>query len=1218
MGSEQSAPTPRRGQNKLSKPRTNSSANLLKDVPKIPSRESSQNTTSPRRSRYSLFSDDSQRGHGDEGKETRRRRRSIFRSKSSQARNRVLEINSGVDTEFVNPSPVDKPACRVDAEFFVKSSPDLQAQNRQIFNPRASLQHLPHQTHNSRLSLVAEIHPPPLEKVEIARRESVHGEEDDPRLSNPRLSSRVNSDTTLYAPIRRRSLQQPGIVTRKEFAANDSRKSLPSQVKNVDDRNESYYNPSKPTSSPLSNLSPFRRSIPCSSPGQRVQTPNDMDYGHIGAFKLGSLRITNGAVSPVPSDGRPSTAEDEELVMSGRHRISHRQGLSQRSNTLVPADTIKPPWIVVAESPLRQSQDVERGPLTIETQVPYLDPSLALFDFRNKHSPTRSLELAKEYQQDLALSPFSFDASLPPSPAFQVTSKHTAVEDELFEAETGTPTPDTSRSAPRSWDSGYGSGDSPLGLKGPHDLHPNTLAKADSGYSSNLSLRSFEKDIAPAVPSKDGQLTPARESVSRVASSTYSIPHESEGTPPSKRSLPSLAVDSKPPPPQREAPLPPLPAKTTISRQGSFEKRAPAVPPKIPGPTRNDVLRVHKRHQSLPSDPVEKSAVRSSSRGFKDLPVAPNSQSKSQVNKIQKRPQSMVPAKTTPVYTIQAFQSPDETFGIPPVSLETERKLVERVNGFPVASFANTRSTSVGLRKSSSKETLGTIFSVGSAEVRDEIEFARLQGKLPPIPTTIPENPAMVAPRKPAPERRATVQPSSASSVPFWKSFDGRRKSIRTYSREPSPAPVVTSQQAQEDEYEAHVTSFDTISSSLGRSPYDIAGTPTRPASSGANTRAKSMTAQFESEAAARFQRNRNASNESQASTILQSRKSYDSIANGNPFASGTSTANNSRRASRELPPSAHANKGAWKPSSSMPAFSMPSLSMYVPAPPQDPQKSKPPVSMKCQRRSMPVQGSRIPLVGAQTAPLPPKKDTQKPVLAIELGSHAQDPWASQKNFWAQRRKSAGEALQERKSMDFERPGSSRPSIDFQNTSRMNQGMEIRRSATAQPNNDRHYSQQNWDEYGSYEQSQAQRWTGHSTGSHRNYTPQWQHRQTSANYNHTYESPVLPSTDSQYHSYDNAEDDYYPQDDANSVQDTNLPQKIHPRTNSTDEMMFLDRFSSSLGCNYDPSMGFVSGAESRTSGQKSSAPRKSVEASQLYGVDLSNVPLFLQGVRAET
>jgi hypothetical protein len=38
-----------------------------------------------------------------------------------------------------------------------------------------------------------------------------------------------------------------------------------------------------------------------SSPVPRAETPGELDYAHLGSFKLGSLRVTNGPASPTPS-----------------------------------------------------------------------------------------------------------------------------------------------------------------------------------------------------------------------------------------------------------------------------------------------------------------------------------------------------------------------------------------------------------------------------------------------------------------------------------------------------------------------------------------------------------------------------------------------------------------------------------------------------------------------------------------------------------------------------------------------------------------------------------------------------------------------------------------------------------------------------------------------------------------------------------------------------
>jgi hypothetical protein len=114
MGQEQSAPNSRRGQNKLSKPRTNSFGNVLNTVvPDDSTRERSKSSDLPRKSRYSLFKGEGQGESGDDGKEKRPKRRSIFRSKSSQARHRIqLDPPPEISIHHVEPTPVEAPVRR--------------------------------------------------------------------------------------------------------------------------------------------------------------------------------------------------------------------------------------------------------------------------------------------------------------------------------------------------------------------------------------------------------------------------------------------------------------------------------------------------------------------------------------------------------------------------------------------------------------------------------------------------------------------------------------------------------------------------------------------------------------------------------------------------------------------------------------------------------------------------------------------------------------------------------------------------------------------------------------------------------------------------------------------------------------------------------------------------------------------------------------------------
>lgn len=115
------------------------------------------------------------------------------------------------------------------------------------------------------------------------------------------VSTPVDEDKhvdSVMAPLRRKSLYMPGIATRN---ASDILRKPP---KPSTDR-EYYYNPSRPEISPLSHLASLSRGEDGRS------TPCDLDYSQLGGLQLGTLRVTNGASSPVPWDRRSPTPESK-------------------------------------------------------------------------------------------------------------------------------------------------------------------------------------------------------------------------------------------------------------------------------------------------------------------------------------------------------------------------------------------------------------------------------------------------------------------------------------------------------------------------------------------------------------------------------------------------------------------------------------------------------------------------------------------------------------------------------------------------------------------------------------------------------------------------------------------------------------------------------------------------------------------------------------------
>ena len=1143
--------------------------------------------------------------------------------------------------------------------------------------------------------------------------------------------------------------------------------SLPPQPRNVEEFRNYYYNPTKPTSSPLDQLAALAPP-PEFLPGPRVETPTEMDYGHIGAFKLGSLRIMNGAASPAPSI-EPSLRRagtmgpEEDYIMAGEARRStergHRPRASQRSNTIsVPQDNKKVPWVVRAESPLRQDiaemgegrprtpiREIqldlgeERSPSPAKyvfnpLSIDIPDPSFALFDFnatetlfRSTESPTKALELAHEYQQDLALSPFSFDNSPPASPTLQVMSKHMAVEDDLFAPEPVTPV--LSDRFPRSFDSGYEGGPPARVVKGPRDITPKPLAKADSGYSSNVSLRSFKKDSAPVAvekppptPPKDtvrvASSTYSEEWSSRVSSSTYTVTSTgSESTLRAQRSLPALPAEEVPEQPFRQPP--PVPTKETRSRE---------VPP-LPIAQKPDLTypSALSPHLVVPSREARRQSTPANPRARQESPASDISSTSSRWTgkKLNKRPQSIHPE---PVYTVQAFRSPSEQLRIPAPSVEARRKLEERVDQFPVASIPNTYVDQLGLRRSSSKETLGTIFSVGSAEVREEVSFARLQSSLPAVPTqpTIPEDPTTNLFHKGAFSAREMYQrpydnalphlPENRKDLPISSlvarsEFNRRntyqaplpalppaeewtRKSLQPAARERSQSRTRT-----QAEFETEITSFNGVSSSLGRSPYDAALSAPRKSVSSKEERAKSLTAQFEVDSVQRLAMQRSVSSES-SGTVIRSRKSYDSITNGNPY---LEQENRSERI-RGRPPQAHAKFNAMKRQSSPALISSFSTGRREPSPAnshfgeqvdgwtQDGDeerrystlsslskktRSPPPVSMTTQRKVTPTPlGAHNIIPPSRTPPMPVQAPNRTAPQAPQVPAHFSAPkqvqdsargpeWSQPANFWAERRKSAGEALkvQTRKSMEMGRPEAkpelrSRKSMDAYTYRQLQASQQAskpdlraRKSLDAQTYRESMNGNGNAagdsarptlkpSGYRSFDTSQGQSngrkgWNvgvGYENFTHNPYAqpswvdgavrknasyqslPQAQSQSQDQEYDHTYGS-------SSHHNKENfnAQHEYYdqasPQFQSHSQEQVNhLPETIHQRKTSTSEMLVLDRFAGGLDYGYEAGQGLGGSAGMRNTGKMAGGRRKGGPVSEKFGLDFSDVPVILQRV----
>ncbi|PYH94425.1 hypothetical protein BO71DRAFT_325470 [Aspergillus ellipticus CBS 707.79] len=138
-------------------------------------------------------------------------------------------------------------------------------------------------------------------------------------------------DSQGFSLIRRRSLlTRPGVATRR--STRDATRRLPSSVGQEINLPKNYGNEARVSPQLLlscekdTGLGP---SVPLAQ--LRPPTPSDFEYTHLGALKLGSLRVVNSSTSPCPSDrarlNRPSspTLEASQVYTHHLDLIRHNE-----------------------------------------------------------------------------------------------------------------------------------------------------------------------------------------------------------------------------------------------------------------------------------------------------------------------------------------------------------------------------------------------------------------------------------------------------------------------------------------------------------------------------------------------------------------------------------------------------------------------------------------------------------------------------------------------------------------------------------------------------------------------------------------------------------------------------------------------------------------------------------------------------------------------------
>ncbi|XXH02689.1 Rho GTPase-activating protein [Hypoxylon texense] len=508
------------------------------------------------------------------------------------------------------------------------------------------------------------------------------------------LMTRANSEISLYTPMRRRSLMStPGVATREVRPDPNSRGRTRYSLPSTPSRRES-----------MESMGVGTISIPpvliSSDPIPRALTPCEAEYKQTGAFKLGTLRITNGspARSPARDPNDKSTEGSSEVRPMG--------------------DYFETPQVAPDSSTEVKSSNTTVENVGNQNTADYLKLSQQL-------SPdTVDLEPAARYPLS---SELVFDDGMLKVPQIQVTSKHTAVEDELFDEEPNEyssvevldvrvdPNAKSLPARPKLTTERRNSKEisrSDSGIASPSSEYSQPpLSKADSGYSSSVSLRSFS--LRPPVPDKDRnsdveveiipsastqQSTESKESgvLSSpivVASVNVTEPFHGASPPPVPMKDPHLMTPGSPQTPGELSPS----LRRNSKRFGAWDDRQ--MPQRVLSPSNNirsqanDHIEYHRTSLLNPTTVQSNNYTLSISTGFR------------KPGKLQ-RFLSGGRASLTVHNT-----HPTEQSSVPSVSRDMQVKLQSHSGRLP-GSFRR-----FALKSAASKETLGTILSVGSAEL---------------------------------------------------------------------------------------------------------------------------------------------------------------------------------------------------------------------------------------------------------------------------------------------------------------------------------------------------------------------------------------------------------------------------------------------------------------------------------------------------------------------
>ncbi|CCU76631.1 powdery mildew-specific hypothetical protein/hypothetical Bgh-specific protein [Blumeria hordei DH14] len=249
---------------------------------------------------------------------------------------------------------------------------------------------------------------------------------------------------------------------------------------------------------------------------QRTETPTDLDYRPIGAYKHGSLRIMNGTASPAigtdreaDEDGSSSNNQNDRLHNLNKHKIPIQMHGSK--------ENLRP-----ASRATNQLREPSLEYLTLDIQTSNLDFDVEMFSaYGGQGTNNSKVSETVKYCIDLPCRTTRQKSSLPTSKREnkvpETPSRPPTTKDQLFHGELLFSRAHGSISD--SWDKEVSNIPSLV-----EDILSQTMSSvnADSGYSSNDSLRSCRNDVISKTGEDD---TPAR----HLSSSPFSFVSTSIG-----------------------------------------------------------------------------------------------------------------------------------------------------------------------------------------------------------------------------------------------------------------------------------------------------------------------------------------------------------------------------------------------------------------------------------------------------------------------------------------------------------------------------------------------------------------------------------------------------------------------------------------------------------------------------------------------------------------